>query len=217
MTLLKGITTNSNQEIIPNFVTIPERGIEQPRDEWTLLFLGQLNHQKGFFDLLQAMASLTERFPSVRLEVGGTGDKQSVLKLLDRLHLKDRVVLRGWVEGRVKEDMMNKATLLVLPSYYEGLPMSVLEAMSHGLPVIATDVGGIPDIIDSGSNGMLIKPGDVAGLSSAIEALLSQPVERQRIASAAFFTVADRFCPEVVFSKLGALYARFGIVPRSEC
>ena len=148
--LLKGMTTNTHARIIPNFVQALEAGQTRARAEWTILFLGRLNREKGLFDLLQAMSAIKDDFPLLRLEVGGEGSEKPVREAASRLNIESRIKLHGWVSGSVKDELVCGATIYVLPSYYEGLPMGVLEAMANGLPVIASDVGGLPDVIDSG-------------------------------------------------------------------
>lgn len=215
--LLKGITANKNQRVIPNFVTMTERGTEvNPlRDQSTVLFLGRLTREKGFFDLLQAIALLRDDFPQLKLDACGDGEIKPVNELIAELGLEDIVNLRGWVEGVAKVDLINRATLFVLPSYFEGLPVCVLEAMSYGLPVVASDVGGIPDVVKSGHNGIIIKPGDINGIVSAMRMLLSCPAQRMLMSSAALDTVTNQFSAEITLGQLGALYADCGIVPNS--
>jgi glycosyltransferase involved in cell wall biosynthesis len=212
--LLDGIADGARMTVIPNFAAFPSGGNGLPREPGALLFLGRLTREKGLFDLLRAMALLVPEFPDLRLHVCGDGDQRPVTDLADDLGIRDRDILRGWVEGDAKEEMIDRATIFVLPSYSEGLPMCMLEAMGRGLCVVGTRVGGVPDLVDSGGNGLLVEPGDVKGLASALRLLLSRPDERRRMAEAASRTVSDRFSAHVVLGKLGDLYRQFGIEPR---
>jgi glycosyltransferase involved in cell wall biosynthesis len=89
--------------------------------------------------------------------------------------LKDRVELRGWVTGEAKMESFEGCSILVLPSYSEGLPNVLLEAMAAGLAVIATTVGGIPELITHGVNGILIEPRNSIALAKALKELINQP------------------------------------------
>jgi glycosyltransferase involved in cell wall biosynthesis len=212
--LLKGITSNKKINIIPNFVSVSDMRKLQKREEFTLLFLGHLRHVKGLFDLVEAVATLTADFPLLRIEVCGDEDESPLVAMASRLDILGRIKINGWVSGNAKDELMRSATLFVLPSYYEGLPMGVLEAMANDLPVITTDVGGIPDIITSDRNGILVKPGDVKGLAAAIRVLLMQPEKRKELADAARLTVINYFSASVVIPKIGSLYASFGVLPK---
>ena len=92
--------------------------------------------------------------------------------------LGNAVTFAGWVRGEEKLALLQEAALLALPSYAEGVPIAVLEAMAAGLPVVTTPVGGIPDLIADGRNGLLVQPGDVPALASAINRLLDDPALR---------------------------------------
>ena len=120
----------------------------------------------------------------------------------------------GWVSGAAKERELQQATLYVLPSYIEGLPMGVLEAMAIGAPVIATKVGGIPDAIEDGANGFLVEPGDVNALADRIIQLLADAQLRNRFATAARARIVSSFSPERVLARLEDVYRKLGAQPR---
>lgn len=211
--LLKDITTNTSQKVIPNFAHIPEVRHLRDRDAFTLLFLGSLNNEKGLFDLIEAVALLKDDYPLLRLEIGGSNGEKSLWEAVSRKNLEDRIKLNGWITGDAKDALMRRATLFVLPSYYEGLPMCVLESMANDLPVVASDVGGTSDIITSGYNGILIKPGDIPGIASAIRELLAQPEQRRTMAENARNTIIQKFSAPVVIPQIEALYEQFGVMP----
>jgi glycosyltransferase involved in cell wall biosynthesis len=95
-----------------------------------------------------------------------------VKQLLKDYQIEDMVEVLGWINVHEKEELLRKADMLVLPSYHEGLPMAILEAMNFSLPVISTYVGGIPELIQHGENGYLIEPGDIEGLTKSLEILI---------------------------------------------
>jgi glycosyltransferase involved in cell wall biosynthesis len=139
-------------------------------DELRLGFLGWVERSKGIFDLLEAMAALRGRGRRVFLEVAGYGGGFAVAqKRVEELGIADAVRFSGWLSGPEKLRFLSECHVLVLPSYGEGLPNAMLEAMAAGRPVIATNVGGIPDVLAGSGAGILHEPGDVPALVAAIE------------------------------------------------
>lgn len=131
-----------------------------------LLFVGRLSKEKGVELLIQALANT----PDVKLSIVGDGiERDKLKKLTEELNLENRVEFLGNVKwGTDLFSVVKNSDCLVLPSYSEGLPLVLVEAMSFGVPVIATDVGGIPEIVDDGVNGFLCKSGDVESLMETI-------------------------------------------------
>lgn len=149
----------------------------------TALFLGVIGASKGVFDLLQCMSYLKLNNISIHLWVGGgeerEGDLRRAQARLEELHLEDTCQLVGEVRGEKKARLLREANLFVLPSYHEGLPMAILEAMAAGLAVVSTPVGGIPEVIADGYNGFLITPGDVGALTDRLTMLANNPTLRR--------------------------------------
>jgi glycosyltransferase involved in cell wall biosynthesis len=197
-----------------NPIVLPSQAAAARKPSPVLLFLGVLAAKKGVFDLLEALAVVRRHFPSVRLRLGGYGDVASVEARALELGVYDCVELLGWVGGERKERELAEATVYVLPSYAEGLPMGVLEAMAVGTPVVATAVGGIPDAIENGVEGCLVPPGDARALADRIMRLLGSPELRMNVAAAAQKKVREQFSAEVVLSQVEALYASLGAAPR---
>lgn len=139
------------------------------------LFLGSVGQRKGVFDLLEAMRELKLSASSFHLWIAGdeekVGDMNKAQTRLEELHLKDTCQLIGTIQGAKKIEFLSQASLFVLPSYNEGLPIALLEALSAGLAVITTPVGGIPEIIKDGYNGFLVPPGDIKALAEKLTIL----------------------------------------------
>jgi len=143
------------------------------------LFLGRIGPRKGAFDLLEAMGRLQAINCPLQVWIAGSeerhGDQLRAVARWEELQLLDKCQLVGNVHGVEKAELLSKASLFVLPSYDEGLPMAVLEAMAAGLAVISTPVGGIPEVVKDGYNGFLVRPGDVETLAEKLAVLSSDP------------------------------------------
>lgn len=191
-------------------------GAERKAGEPNVLFLGRLGQRKGIYDLLQAMVQVREKVPAAKLVCGGDGEINEVRAKAVQLGLEGCVSVVGWVSGETKQALVKEAAVYVLPSYNEGLPMAILEAMAEGIPVVASNVGGIPDAIDDGIDGFLIPPGDVDLLRERLTALLMDSNLRQRIGLNGQLKAQKKFAAAVVFGNLGNLYREVGGLPASE-
>ncbi len=143
------------------------------------LFLGSVGVRKGIFDLLEALSYARLHGSSLELWVAGSeernGDISRARTRVEELHLEGVCQFVGDVRGEEKRRLLTEADLFVLPSYHEGLPMAILEALSAGLAIVASAVGGIPEIIKDGYNGYLVTPGDVPALAEKLMLLANDP------------------------------------------
>lgn len=143
--------------------------------ELRTLFLGHVERAKGIFDLIDAVAQLSGR-AKVHLTVCGSGGALDVARQrASDLGIGDRVRFAGWVDEDARLAELAAADVLVLPSYREGMPNVVLEAMAAARPAIATRVGGIPELIEHGSSGLLYEAGDVSSLAACLAELAAHP------------------------------------------
>jgi glycosyltransferase involved in cell wall biosynthesis len=203
-------TRNPRIVSIANPVTMPPAAA-LPREEALVAFAGRCAESKGIFDLVAATAALAPERPGLRLECAGDGDLEAVRSRARELGLGTRVALPGWIARRPMNSLLARATVFALPSHAEGMPVALLEAMAAGCPVVASAVGGIPDLIDDGFNGLLVPAGDPAALARAIARLLDDPPLAAAMGRAARATIASRFTAERSVETLGRLYASFGI------
>ncbi len=169
------------------------------------LFLGRMGVRKGVFDLVEAVALM--RRSNVRVFVYGDGDVEGVREHVLRFAVSSKVCVAGWISGSEKTAILKSAHVLVLPSYHEGLPMSVLEAMSWGLPVLATDVGGISEAVEHGRTGFLVEPGDKDGLAKRMDELASSHELRRAMGKAGYGAAKTKFSVEVVLDALRQMHA----------
>ena len=213
---LQQISPQARIEVLMNAVPLPPPdSIPAPSRQPTLLFFGEIARHKGVFGLAQAFARMGDEHPELRLIYAGTGSGvEETRRLIEQFGLEARVKFTGWLQAERKRATLAGATIFVLPSFVEGMPMALLEAMSFGLPVIATPVGGVPEIVTHEVDGLLVPPGDIDALAAAISRLTSEPHLRERLGRAARETVTRRFSLDSAVERLLGIYHRFGIEPR---
>jgi len=212
-TWVQGISANPHVEVIYNPVLMPDKTqIWETRRHGTVLFMGQIQKQKGIYDLLEAAAKVSAVNPDFRLLVGGEGELTKAQACVAELGVGDKVQLLGWINGVDKERYLAEAMVYVLPSYFEGLPMSILEAMAVGLPVLSTPIGGIPEEVTDGVEGFLVEPGDIDALTARLFQLLDDPGLARRMGEAARQKVERLFSSDAVLPDLERIYAELGVV-----
>lgn len=207
------VTRNPHVVSIHNPVALPAASTVE-REPALVAFVGRCSEAKGTFDLLGAAAGLRASHPRIRLELAGDGDLEAVRRRATELGIGDKVTLPGWIGPRHRASLLARCGVFVLPSHVEGQPMSLLEAMAAGCAVVASTVGGIPDVIVDGFNGLLVPPGDAPALAAAIERLVADSELAMQMGRAARATIASRFTPERSVERLGELYAGLGIGDR---
>lgn len=160
---------------------------------------------KGHEYLIQAMPKILEKFPKAQLHIIGTGIlMDDMKKIVNSQNLNSSVKFLGFVEDLQKE--ISLIDVFVLPSLSEGFPLSIMEAMASGVPVAATPVGGIPEIIEHGKNGLLFHEKDPNSLADAVIYLLSDPDQAIKIGERGRQTVIKNYSPEHYIQQLDNLY-----------
>ena len=150
-------------------------------EESRLVCVGRLCEQKGQLLLLQAASILRKQGREFRLVLAGDGEMRGDLeRYIQRHDLKDHVTITGWISGQQVRDEILKARAMVLPSFAEGLPVVIMEAMALGRPVISTYIAGIPELVRDGTDGWLVPAGDVDALVKALAELLATPTDHLR-------------------------------------
>jgi glycosyltransferase involved in cell wall biosynthesis len=171
-----------------------------------ILFAGKLEARKGYMDLLEAAANVLDQFPNVELRLVGHGEIAQAKEHARQLGIENSVTCTGWTNPEQMEEHFRAASIFCLPSYDEGLPMAVLEAMSFSLPVVATPVGGLPEILSDGQNGLFAQVGNVESLTSQLLLLLRQPAFGAVLGINASQTIARLCSIEHIERQLEDLY-----------
>ena len=183
----------------------------QPADCWTLATAALFRPRKGTEVLLRAVAILKAARLPVRLRAVGAfesaGYEHQVMTLADKLGVAEMVEWRGFCADVNRE--LDAADVFVLPSLFgEGMPMVVLEAMAAGLPVIGTNVEGVPEVVRDGLEGLIVPPGDAHALAAAVERFVTRQVDWATLAANARRRQAERFSQRTMAAGLADVYRR---------
>ena len=204
---LRRIAPAARVVVIPNAVT-PVSGVSDPRpgEPVHIVFLGEIGDRKGTFTLLDAWAKArVDLHAGARVTVAGDGELDRAERRISELGLADSVTLRSWLAPADVAELLRSAHVMCLPSRQEGQPMAVLEAMANGLCVVASGVGGIPELLADDS-GVLVPPDDVDALAAALVTVVDDPAERSRLGAAALSRASSMFDIEVVWRRLATIY-----------
>lgn len=178
--------TKKNVTVLHNgvYVDVFKECYTTPQHINHFLFLGRLGQRKGVYDLLNAIDSLVNIYHKKELHfyLAGDGEIEQVERFITSKALQSNVHLLGWIGHEEKLDWFKKVDTILLPSYNEGLPMAILEAMAAGKIIISSRVGGIPDLVTEGENGFLIDPGDVKKLEEHILFVSTHPEVASKLA-----------------------------------
>lgn len=180
---------------------------KRPGGRLDLLYLGEVSKRKGCYDMLEAIAARRDSFAGrLSLRIGGNIVDGDITEFINSHGLQDMVTYEGWVSGEKKEDCLRHADVYILPSYNEGLPIAILESMVYSHPVITTPVGGIPEVIRHGENGLLVSPGDKEAIADAILSYIENPDLVEEHGKRAR-TAAEPFLPGSVMDSLLSIYS----------
>ncbi|MGD7043170.1 glycosyltransferase family 4 protein [Jeotgalibacillus proteolyticus] len=172
--------TNTKVISLDNAV-FPKNIVKQTKEKIYISSMGLLSKRKGTYDIIEVIDKIKDEIPEgIKVLIGGDGDLEQIRKIIDQKKLSDKILTPGWI-GDEKEiaDIYEKSLIFLLPSYNEGMPMSILEAMSHGVPVISTNVGSIPSVVQHEVNGYIIEPGDKNKMEEYILELINDKEKRE--------------------------------------
>jgi glycosyltransferase involved in cell wall biosynthesis len=186
-----------------------------PRGEIAqIVFLGQLGERKGVPDLLAAFQSPGLLSKPWTATIAGDGAVEEYRAAVVKAGLSDRVTLPGWVDSCAANKLLSRADIFVLPSHFEAMPIAILEALAHGVAVVATPVGAIPEFLTDGQNAVLVPPGASDRIADAIARLIDDVNERRRLGAAGREIFRDRFDIRVAAERVLTLYQSAMLSPR---
>lgn len=168
-----------------------------------ILYTGRLSYRKGLFDFVECGINICSRYPDINFKLTGKGPLFDKLKgIIHESGYEDRFEFLGHVEKTKLIELYQNATIFILPSHYEGLPTTLLEAMSCGLPVVATSVSGNLDVIESGKNGILVPIKSPDKMAEAVSSLLNSESLRIELGIAARKAIEQKFTWNAISDKI---------------
>ena len=178
-------------------------------DDLAILSVGRLYARKGLFTLIESMPAVVKRFKNAKFIISGKGQSDEMRKLInhaDRIGVKNSIIFTGYYPDKKLPKLYQAADVFAFSTFYEHHPFAVLEALSTGLPVVTTSVGGIPETIESGKNGFLVDPFNPKQFADRILYLLEHPAEAAEMGSLARKTILERFDWRIVVKDVLKVY-----------
>lgn len=192
--------------VVENYCVIPEAPYDKGRDDRQVIFAGELGVRKGCYDIPDIWERVVKEVPSARLVMAGDGEMEQVKEGFAGRGLLSQVSFPGWVRGKNKARLFERSAVFLFPTYNEGMPMVVLEAMSYGMGIVTTAVGGIPKLIRDGENGCLREPGETEAMAQAVVKFLEDPDSRKACGLSAREYAMRYYSLERHLEKLSAVY-----------
>ena len=203
---LESVVSPEKITVIENYCKIPDlSGTEKKKQ---ILFLGEIGKRKGCYDIPEIYGRVLEKGERLPLIMAGDGELAEVKKLFEDRDLQKDISFPGWVRGADKDKCLKESGIFLFPSYYEGMPMAVLEAMAYGMAIVTTRVGGIPHLLEDGVSGYLCEPGDIEGLSKRLLELSKDGDKRRKMGERARQKAIEEYSMESHIKKLMDLYDR---------
>ncbi len=205
--VVKSYRLSSSTSVIYNILEKPSlKRLPKCNGGVVFLFMGNICEEKGVFDVIDVIIKHKEYFEGRAIfNIAGGGEIERLDGLVRRNHLENVVRYVGWIDGDEKSTHLNQSDVYIQPTYFESLGISILEAMSYSLPVISTNVGGVPEIVSDGVNGFLIDPKDKNALFEKMKFLVEHKDKRTEMGQAGADFVSA-FYAESIEKQLQALY-----------
>jgi glycosyltransferase involved in cell wall biosynthesis len=178
-------------------------------DDPAIVSVGRLYARKGLFTLIESIPAVVRKFPTARFIISGKGQSDEMAKLMahgERLGVRGNIIFTGYYPDAKLPKLYQAADVFAFSTFYEHHPFAVLEALSTGLPVVTTNVGGIPETITQGKDGYMCQPFEAAQFSARILELLEHPAAADEMGAQARKTILERFDWSIVVKEAMAVY-----------
>ena len=194
----------SKISVLPDAIELP-KAVSKKYGQRKMLFLGRLCKEKGIGELLEIMPRLKEKYPDCHLFLGGIWEDEALKH--QAAEQKDCVTYLGWLTGEEKAKYLKECDIFVLPSYFEGQSVAILEAMAYSCGIVASDTGGIPQMILQDETGILVTPKDAAALKQGLTKLLEDSRMCRMLGERARLKAEKEFSMEENIAQLMEIYA----------
>lgn len=207
VTFLSELVSPEKVKVIYNAVQVPKANMYNKHAK-EILFLGLLIQRKGIDDLLKAISNINNKLPDdIIVRLYGADRENNIEEKIKKLNLGNRVKYSGWLTNNMKAECFANTMINVLPSYNEGLPMTILETMAYGIPNISTNIAAIPEVITNNKDGILIQPGDITTLEKAILDLVINEKKRIAYSENSYRKICEKFSIEKHIDDILSLYS----------
>ena len=167
-----------------------------------ILYLGRYTKEKGIYDLIDAIKMVINKGYDIKLNLYGENERQKIVDYVKKRDLESKIFINDWIDGKKKIGVLYQSSFIVLPSYTEGIPNVIIEAMATQTPIIATEVGGLKEILVDGENAIIIQAGNPRDLSDKIIDLLNNEILRKTISKNAYEYAKREFDIEIIRNQL---------------
>ncbi len=200
-------------DVVPNYSIVHPEVMEEEQlrlrqKNKEILYLGVLTEGKGMREMPEIIRQVTEKVPEASFVLGGVGDRELVTEGLPEKVQRDNVRFPGWVRGEEKERLLAQSMVFLLPSHMEAMPMSLLEAMGYGLPMVTTNVGGIPNLVGDGPQAQLADAGDSGQMAKALIRLLTDETAWKEASRASLQRAESEYGFEKHLDRIEAVYRK---------
>lgn len=196
-------------KIIPNGISIPNIYYDFNyiiKDYVEISFMGLIHKDKGLYDLIKVAKRIIENGYNVRVSIAGSGKVEKLSNLIKNNNLKEFIKYYGYLVGEQKDKFFRNSDIFVLPSYSEAMPIVILEAMAYELPIISTNVGSIPELVNNNINGYLIEAGDFDSLYYRIVDLINDPLKRKKFGKQGRIIVKEKYNNDIITNSIMDIY-----------
>lgn len=203
--------TSSPISVVENYGILKEDEIIKRKSKSNkniVLFLGFITEKKGCFDIPNVIKIVVEKIPDVKFVLAGVGEIEKLKKITPMIE-KDNIDFPGWVTGEEKSKLLSEADVFFLPSYSEGMPMSILDAMGYGLPIVSSNVGGVPKLVKNEENGFLFQPGDINGFARSICLILENDELRNKMIDCSAKIIKEKYSQNRHIEKIEEIYKKY--------
>lgn len=203
------IINKKSVEILGNPINVNKLNLKSINfNSVQLLYLGNISDEKGIFHLINYLK--TNKYfidCRIKLKIGGIGDHLKLMSIIEDFNLANNIIYLGWVEKDEKDALLNNTDIYILPSFFEGLPVSILEAMSYGKPIISTNIGGIPSLVKNNYNGWLFNPSNFNELDKIFDDLFTSKKIIQTYQKNSH-RIALKYSTSTILKKLDSIYSK---------